>query len=160
MIFPAVLAVLAGVSIVVARIINANLGDKIGVFSSTFFNYIVGFAISLFILFFTKEGSNIASLSLKNVPFLGFLGGFLGVMVVSLSSFAAPKISAFYMTLFCFIGQLFVGIILDYVTLGTLSPGKIIGGILVLIGLSYNLNIDKKAITNEINLSSKETITY
>lgn len=159
MVFAAVLAVLAGVSIVVSRIINANLGDKIGVFSSTFFNYIVGFTISLFILLFTKEVANVTNLPLGDVPFWGYLGGFLGVIVVSLSSVAAPKISAFYMTLFCFIGQLSVGIIIDYVTLGTLSPGKVIGGILVLVGLSYNLNVDKKATELEMDLVSEETIT-
>jgi transporter family-2 protein len=52
--------------------------------------------------------------------------------------------SAFYLTLFIFIGQLFVGIIIDYFTLKELSLGKIAGGLLVLFGLSYNLLLDKK----------------
>lgn len=147
MIFSLILAFIAGVSIVVARIINANLGDKIGVFSSTFFNYVVGLVLSIIILLFTKEVTSLPHLSLSKVPFLGYWGGFLGVMVVSLSSFVAPRISTFYMTLFCFLGQLFVGIIIDYITFGTLSLGKIIGGILVLLGLIYNLFIDKKAST-------------
>lgn len=145
MIFAIFVAVLAGASIVISRIINANLGDKIGVFQSTFFNYVVGFTLSLIILLFTNELTSIPSLQLNKVPFLGYLGGFLGVMVVSLSSFVAPKISAFYMTLFCFVGQLFVGIVLDYITFETLSFGKIIGGVLVFAGLAFNLNIDKKA---------------
>lgn len=159
MIFASILAILAGASIVISRIINANLGDKIGVFSSTFFNYIVGFTFSLIILLFTKELTALPNLPLNEVPLLGYLGGFLGVIVVSFSSFVAPKISAFYMTLFCFIGQLFIGMILDYMSLGTLSFGKIIGGILVLAGLTYNLNIDKKAVELENSMNSKQTIT-
>ncbi len=157
MIFSLFLALIAGISIVVARIINANLGDKIGVFSSTFFNYVVGLTLSIIILLFTKEMTSITSISLSSVPFIGYLGGFLGVVVVSLSSFAAPRTSAFYMTLFCFIGQLFVGIIIDYINFGTLSIGKIIGGLLVFIGLTYNLFIDKKATSESID-DKKESV--
>lgn len=158
MIFALFVAMLAGVSIVVSRIINANLGDKIGVFSSTFFNYIVGFTISLIIMLFTKEVTAIPTLPLNKVPFLGYLGGFLGVMVVSLSSFVAPKISAFYMTLFCFVGQLFVGIIIDYFTLGTMSLGKLLGGLLVFIGLAYNLYIDKTSVEATSKIEAEQTL--
>jgi len=58
-----------------------------------------------------------------------------------------PRISSFYLTLFIFIGQLFMGIVIDYITLGKASTGKVIGGILVLIGLAYNLIVDKNDTT-------------
>ena len=35
-------AILSGVSIVVSRIINSRLGDEIGVFQSTFYNFLTG----------------------------------------------------------------------------------------------------------------------
>ncbi|RHW65938.1 EamA-like transporter family protein, partial [Clostridium botulinum] len=66
-----------------------------------------------------------------------------GVLVIVLSSYVTPKISSFYLTLIIFIGQLFVGIIIDYFTLNKLSLGNMLGGLLVLIGLTYNLLIDK-----------------
>lgn len=160
MLYALILSFIAGVSIVVARIINANLGDKLGVLSSTFFNYVTGLIFSFIILLFTKEMSNLSSISLAGIPFIGYLGGFLGVMVVSFSSFIAPKISAFYMTLFCFVGQLLVGMIIDYITLGTLSIGKIVGGLLVFIGLLFNLNIDKKEAEAKIELETIENISY
>ncbi len=40
------ISILAGVSIVVARIINSNLAEKIGIFQGTFFNYITGLLFS------------------------------------------------------------------------------------------------------------------
>ncbi|EEM04957.1 hypothetical protein bmyco0002_26140 [Bacillus pseudomycoides] len=43
------IAILAGISIVVARIINANLAAKIGIFQGTFVNYITGFVFFFFI---------------------------------------------------------------------------------------------------------------
>lgn len=145
MVIALILSFLAGVTIVVSRILNSHLGDKIGIFSSTFFNYAVGLSISIVILLFSKETSTITTNSYASVPLWGFLGGILGVIVVSLCSFTTPRTSIFYFSLFCFVGQLFIGIIIDYITLRSISPGKIIGGLLVLAGLIYNLMIDKKS---------------
>lgn len=49
------------------------------------------------------------------------------------------------MTLLMFLGQLFAGIAIDYFTLGIMSKGKIIGGLLVMAGLTVNLLIDMKS---------------
>ncbi|MNF00803.1 hypothetical protein D3C80_1996900 [compost metagenome] len=49
-----------------------------------------------------------------------------------------------------FIGQLFSGMAVDYFKDGLLSKGKLIGGILILIGLTYNLFVDKKASEEEL----------
>jgi bacterial/archaeal transporter family-2 protein len=137
------ISVLAGVSIVVARIINSNLAKEIGIFHGTLVNYIVGLFFSFIFLLVSSEFSNISALTLQSIPLWAYLGGATGVLVVVLSSYITPRLSAFYLTLLIFIGQLFVGIIIDYFTLNKLSIGKIIGGLLVLFGLSYNLLIDK-----------------
>lgn len=134
-------AILAGVSVVVSRIINSNLAIKIGIFQGTFFNYIVGLLFSILFLLFNKENNNI---NFSAIPLWAYLGGLVGVVVVVLSSYITPKLSAFYLTLFIFVGQLIAGILIDYFSLSTLSIGKVIGGLLVLIGLIYNLNLDKK----------------
>jgi len=137
------IAILSGISIVVARIINSNLAQKIGTFPGTFFNNLIGLLFSLIFLIFSNNTLNISIIELRSIPLWAYLGGLLGVFVVVLSNYITPKISAFYLTLFTFIGQLFVGIIIDYFTLNKLSIGKIIGGLLVLVGLTYNLLIDK-----------------
>ncbi len=138
------LSILAGVSIVLARIINANLAKVIGLFQGAFYNYIVGLFVSLLLLFLRKESLNITDATFDSIPRWAYLGGFIGVLVVVLSSFLTHKISVFYLTLLIFIGQLFVGTIIDYFTFNQLSIGKIIGGILVLSGLTYNLVLDQK----------------
>lgn len=137
-------SILAGVSIVLARIINANLAKIIGLLQGTFLNYVVGLFVSLIFLFLSKEPLNITAASLGSIPLWAYSGGLVGVLVIVLSSYLTHKISALYMTLFIFIGQLFVGIIIDYFMLNLLSIGKIVGGILVLIGLMYNLILDSK----------------
>jgi len=142
--FYIIIAILSGISIVIARIINSNLAKRIGIIQGTFYNYVTGLTLSLIFLFFSHEILNISVISMKSLPLWAYLGGVTGVLVVVLSSYITPKISAFYLTLLMFIGQIFVGIIIDYFTLNILSIGKVIGGLLVLIGLSYNLLIDYK----------------
>ena len=74
---------------------------------------------------------------------LAYTGGLVGVAVVSLQVFLSSKVSSFYLTLLLFVGQLFTGIILDFILLGKISIWQVVGGILVIIGLSYNLYIDR-----------------
>ncbi|USK31640.1 DMT family transporter [Bacillus sp. F19] len=139
-----IISILAGVSIVIARIINSNLADKIGLLEGTLINFATGLMLSLVFLFFSSEAVSFSSLTLSEVPSWAYLGGAAGVIVIFLSSYLTPKVSAFYLTLFIFIGQLFTGIVIDYFTLGELSQGKILGGLLVLFGLVFNLRIDRK----------------
>ncbi|WP_283751081.1 DMT family transporter [Bacillus cereus] len=137
------IAILVGVSIVVARIINANLAKKIGNWEGTFFNYITGLFFSMLFLIFSSDSLYISSYTLQSIPIAVYLGGLVGVIVISLSNYITPKIPAFYLTLLIFIGQLFTGTIIDFFLSHELSMGKIVGGIFVLIGLTYNLLVDR-----------------
>lgn len=139
------IAFLAGVSIVVARIINAQMAKKIGLFESTYFNYLTGLVSSIIILLISGELLGFSISNVGKIPYWAYLGGVLSILVVVLSSYITPKISVFYQTLFVFVGQLFVGMLIDYVLLQELSVNKIIGGSLVLCGLIFNLVVDKKS---------------
>ncbi|WP_141558070.1 DMT family transporter, partial [Bacillus cereus] len=114
-----------------------------GNLEGTFFNYITGLFFSMIFLIFSSDSIYISSHTLQKIPFVVYLGGLVGVIVISLSNYITPKISAFYLTLLIFIGQLFMGTIIDFFMTNELSIGKIIGGILVLIGLTYNLFVDR-----------------
>lgn len=146
MILAVLVSSLAGVLIVIARNINSLLAERIGLFPGTLFNYITGLALSIVFLFISGEAARLSFGSLEAVPFEAYLGGLLGVVVVVLSNIVTSKISAFYMSLIIFAGQLFTGIIIDYFVLGLLSAGKVIGGFLVVAGLVYNLRLDSRTI--------------
>ena len=136
----------AGIVVVFARSINANLARKIGLNSSTFFNFIVGLIVSFIVLILLGDGlGSYSKVDIGVIPSWAYIGSVLGVGVVFLSNYTAMRISAFYLTLLIFIGQLFSGVLIDFVILDSLSIGKILGGLLVLIGLSYNLLLDKRA---------------
>ncbi|KAB2460458.1 DMT family transporter [Bacillus sp. CH126_4D] len=145
------ISILAGVSIIIARIINANLAAKIGNWEGTFFNYITGLFFSMLFLIFSSDSMYIPVHTLQSIPIAVYLGGLVGVIVISLSNYITPKISAFYLTLLIFIGQLFAGTIIDFILSHELSMGKVVGGIFVLIGLTYNLLVDRPVKTVQNN---------
>lgn len=138
------LAILSGVSVVISRIINSKLAEEIGTFQGTFFNYLTGLIASTIFLLITKDYINIPPIHELNLPIYSYLGGSIGILVVVLSNYTTPKVSSFSLTLLVFIGQLSIGIIIDYFNSNTLSVGKLIGGLFILIGLTYNIVVDQK----------------
>ena len=149
--FAIILSLLAGILIVVSRMISAALSNKIWVLSITLFNYIIGLISTLILILFIKDVNfNLSTLS--NVPYYAYLGGALGVIVVSLSSYTSNKTTTFNFSIFCFLGQLFIGLIIDFISFDILSISKIVGGLFVLSGLVYNLKVEKQdSILPEIN---------
>ena len=138
--FYILVSVVAGAIIVISRVLNTKLSENIGLIESSFFNYLTGLLSSLILFILMRE--KITLNSFNNIPFWAYLGGLLGAVVVILSSVVTPKLSSFNLTLIIFIGQLITGIFIDIITLGTISYSKIIGGLLVILGLAYNLHID------------------
>lgn len=141
-----ILAILSGVSVVLARVINYMLAERIGILQGTFFNYLFGFLGSLILLGVSGGMAKAFSIETLSAPWWAYTGGLIGIIVVTLSSFLSAKISAFYLSILLFVGQLFAGIFIDYIVSGTFSIFKIVGGIVVVAGLSYNLIIDKKSV--------------
>lgn len=141
-----IISIASGAIVVTSRILNTRLSEKVGLIESSFFNYLTGLLSALMLLTFFRD--KISLNQFHNIPSWSYLGGILGVIVVILNSVVTPKMSTFYITLMIFIGQLFTGIIIDCITLKTIPFTKIIGGILVVAGLAYNLYID--SLTNDI----------
>lgn len=144
--FYVLISIIAGAIVVISRILNTKLSEKVGLIESGFFNYFTGLFTSLIVFIIIKEKLSINQFT--NLPFYAYLGGVLGVVIVILNSVITPKMSSFYATLIIFIGQLFTGILIDCITVNSISSPKIIGGILVVVGLAYNLYVD--SLTEEI----------
>jgi len=136
-------AILCGVSNVLSRSVNFSLSEKIGMYQSTLFNYIFGLSGSFLILLISGETFKLLTPSTYNAPWFVYTGGLLGVVIVTMLSFLSSKVSSFYLTLLLFVGQLFTGIIIDAFSTGKISFYQVIGGVLVVLGLTYNLYIDK-----------------
>jgi len=138
-----VVSFIAGCTIVASRTVNAKLADLTSVRVSTFYNYVVGLfvAIPVFLLLGRNE-ITFAEFSFAPQWYI-YMGGVLGVCVVLIFNIIVVKISAFYLTLLVFIGQVFSGIAIDIVLSGEVSLRNLIGGVLVALGLSVNLFLDR-----------------
>lgn len=138
-----ILSFLAGVMVILSMITNSQLSKRIGVFQGAFVNYGVGLFFALIVFLITRGYHTMTVYKFSGVPIWAYFGGALGVIVVSISNVIIPKIPTIYSTLLIFMGQLLLGILLDFYKDGEISKGKIIGGILILVGMLYNFNIDK-----------------
>ena len=138
-----ILSFIAGILVILSMITNSQLSKRIGVLQGAFVNYGVGLFFALIVFFITKGYDTMAVRRFYGIPIWAYLGGVLGVIVVSISNIIIPKIPTIYSTLLIFIGQLFCGILLDLFKDGLISKGKVVGGILILIGILYNSYVDK-----------------
>ena len=141
-----ILAILCGCFTIISMIINSRLAKEIGVFQGTLINYVVGLSGTIVLIIIMRNSVNISLSSYSTIPLWAFLGGLLGVIVVASSNIIIPKIPTIYTALLIFMGQLFTGILIDYFRVGFISKGKIIGGLLIILGIIYNSNVDKKEV--------------
>jgi len=148
-----------GFSIVLARTLNAKLADLTTVQIGSFYNHVTGLIVCVIgcVVILFIWGPNTLAHTAKDLTFVGLLlfssewyiytGGVLGLIVIILSNLTVIKVSAFYLTLLVFIGQVFSGVVIDMLITQEVSMRNIIGGILVSIGLSVNLLLDNKVKT-------------
>jgi len=137
------LAVISGVFVILSFITNANLAKRVGVFQGTFINYMIGLiGFGVLMLFYGNVGDLNGS-TLGQIPLWAYGGGLVGVMIVASSNIVVPKIPALYTTLLLFIGQIVAGLVIDFLKSGLIDPVQIAGGSLVLVGMVFNIWVDR-----------------
>lgn len=146
MIVAVIVAFISGITVVVARTVNARLAEETGVLTSTFINYVTGLSLSGIILaFLIPSGIEPWAPPAFSLPDVWiYTGGLIGVAVVTISNIVVARISSFYMTLLVFVGQVFTGLVLDCILSHTFSPNIFIGGLFVTAGFIVNHLMDKR----------------
>ena len=142
---PVLISFAAGICIVLSRTVNAKLAEKSSVYVSTFYNYVVGLSLSLVALLILGQGElgAFSQMTLSLEPLI-YLGGLFGAAVVLISNITVMRVSAFYLTLLMFVGQIFSAIVFDMVISRSFEPLLVAGGVLVALGLIVDLLIDRK----------------
>ncbi len=138
------LALMTGGTVIIAIILNAKLAEKIGLTGSTLVNYIVGLLCSILLYVLINKGFHLQLSQIKSVPLIYLTGGLFGVGIVMMNSAILPKIPVVYTTVLIFSGELIVGISMDYFYFHLLPTGKIVGGVFILLGILYNMKVDKE----------------
>lgn len=145
-------ALLGGVTIVLSRSVNGYLSLHSDAYQSTFFNYFTGFITSfvLMLLIGVPYFSNADIIQSFHHPLM-FIGGVIGVFNVLILNIIVSKVSPIKLTLITFISQLMSGILLDYCFYGLFTLNKLIGCLIVMVGLIIYQFADQKQIaTSEL----------
>ncbi len=139
------LALIAGALPVLSVSLNSELGLRKGLFRSTRVNYIVGLATTLVIVLALRPAPGPAAHAVASAgPLLAFGGGIMGVGVVTGMSLVFPRMQAFTATLLQFSGQALTGVLIDVVVEGFFDARKLIGTLVVLLGLTLNGLLGKR----------------
>lgn len=132
----------SGITVLASRSFNARLTDVAGVSVSTLFNYITGLLTASVVLLISRGAAFIPPAFSPNAWI--YMGGALGVATVILCNVTVSRISAFYLTLFLFIGQVFSGVALDALIDGAFSARNLVGGCFVALGLTLDLVLERR----------------
>lgn len=137
------LSFLTGITIVINMTLNGKIAQREGMINGIIINYLMA-SISSVMLCATMINAMPSYSAIRSVPIPYFLGGFIGVLTTCLFNVVVPKIPTVYVVILRFIGQMLASAIIDYIYLNIFSKGKVIGGVLFLIGLIINAKVDNK----------------
>ncbi|MCL2616975.1 MAG: DMT family transporter [Defluviitaleaceae bacterium] len=129
----------AGLGVVISRTLNARLSSLTSLYTSTYYNYLVGLCGSVLVFLLLGQNEPIHAGFAFSPNLYIYLGGVIGVAIVILSNITVARVSAFYLTLLVFVGQVFAGITIDFLISQAFSARIIIGGGLVTAGLCADL---------------------
>lgn len=146
------LSFLTGVSIVINMMLNGKLSQREGMVNGVIINYLMA-TLSSIMLCAIMVRSMPSYSAIRSVPLPYFLGGFIGVLTTYIFNIIVPRVPAVYVVILRFIGQMLASAVIDYIYLGVFSKGKILGGMLFLIGLIINAKIDNKYTEEKLKLS-------
>ncbi|MDR0296015.1 MAG: DMT family transporter [Prevotellaceae bacterium] len=146
-IWAVIMAFAAGVTFIVSRTLNAKLANETNIYIGTFYNFFIGFIVSI-LAFLILGGGEVAYPDFGISPFSPhwyiYTGGIIGIFVILLNNITVIKISAIYLTLLLFVGQVFSAIVIDLIIQQELSGRYLIGAVLVTTGLCVNLLLEHK----------------
>ncbi len=137
---------LVGANTVVCRYLNALYARRNGLPMGTLANYVTGLVTALLVLLVMGEPAAIkplGALTFRTVAM--FLGGALGVGLIQTTIYITPRLPAFLSTLLIFVSQLGTGLLLDFLLTGSFTVAKLLGGLLVMLGLWHYGFVDRRA---------------
>lgn len=132
---------MVGVSIVLAMVQNGRLAEHIGLKNCTLINFLTGVTGAVILMVVARDSLVVSNF--EGMPFIGYIGGLLGIAIVTTSTIVVSKLPIITSTMLMYTGQLAMGILIDYLRGTPLSIGKIIGCALIVIGVYFNSFVDK-----------------
>ncbi len=139
------IAVFIGANTVLCRYLNALYAKHNGLCMGTLVNYVTGLSTSLLFLLLAGLPAALPALgpaTLRTVAM--FFGGAVGVVMVQLLIYVTPRLPAFLSTVLVIVTQLGMGLVLDYAMTGVFSLNKLLGGLMVALGLWHYVRVSAR----------------
>lgn len=138
------LAVLIGVLVTVVPIMNGKNTQVLGTIRVSFFHYFAASITGVVFLWLTASLGEVTML--PDVPIHYFIGGLLGLSVILLMNYYSVRIKALHVAILPFLGQMTMGLALDYFLFDKLNVKTVIGLVIVLFGLYIQSEQKKKVV--------------
>ena len=136
---PVAVSVLSGACCVCTRQVTAQLSERAGLLTGTWFSYFTGSLVAVAAVIISPALGAGADFSLAlAAPCWAYLGGALGAAAVYLQNLCVKRMSSVAMTLVMFAGQVFGGAAIDAAFYGEFSARTLAGGALAFAGLVLN----------------------
>ena len=136
---PLAVSVLSGACCVCTRQVTAQLSERAGLLTGTWFSYFTGSLVAVAAVMISPALGAGADFSLAlAAPCWAYLGGALGAAAVYLQNLCVKRMSSVAMTLVMFAGQVFGGAAIDAAFYGEFSARTLAGGALAFAGLVLN----------------------
>ena len=136
---PVAVSVLSGTCCVCTRQVTAQLSERAGLLTGTWFSYFTGSLVAVAAVMLSPALGAGADFSLAlAAPWWAYLGGALGAAAVYLQNLCVKRMSSVAMTLVMFAGQVFGGAAIDAAFYGEFSARTLAGGALAFAGLVLN----------------------
>ena len=146
MVFIVAATVAVGANTVLCRYLNAMYAKRNGLSMGTLINYVTGLAVSLLVLLLLGDPFAIQPIgTLTPRTAMMFLGGTFGVGMMQLFIYITPRLPAFHSTIVIFSCQLGGGMMLDIFLYHTFSLSKLLGVLLVLLGLVHYMWVSNRS---------------
>lgn len=138
------LAFASGITLVTSRMINADLAKSTGAVSGAFINHAVGLPAAVLALLLLGRGEAGLLAGIGALPWWAYMGGVLGIIIVVLTNWFVPEISALNGSLLLFVGQLASSVLIDTACGFENPPRLIIGGAVIALGVATGTILDGK----------------
>lgn len=109
---PLIIAALAGVAMAIQGTLNSFMSKIIGQLEATFMVHIIGLAVVAVVLFGFKWGQGHMD-KLSQVPWYGYLGGIISVLIIYGVVASMPKVGVANATTAIIVGQVTTALIID-----------------------------------------------
>lgn len=138
-----IMALVAGVNIIISNSINAALGKRIGLLSNALVFYSIALFTSAAAFIFFSNGEPLRTGQTINVPYYIYIGTLIPIVTLFLNTYCMQKFSVVNFVLFTYISEIITAVFIDYFINGIIQLPKIIGTLFMIAGIYADNRIIK-----------------